>query len=167
MRKFALIAAVALAATLTLTACGKQDDADQQAATQTQKLTKPSSPTDSKAWNAYLAQILQNNLQGMEAPRPYPYLVPAGDSEEAQAGRDRQLSNVEDTVARGVLPGNLLAFAGPDSSQTADLLIEALKGAKPGSFKGVIVLFIGDQADQQRVEDAVKPTAATFRFVAM
>jgi hypothetical protein len=29
------------------------------------------------------------------------------------------------------------------------------------------VLFIGDQADQQRVADAVAPSGATFRFVAM
>ncbi len=34
-------------------------------------------------------------------------------------------------------------------------MVEAFKGANPGSFKNVIVLFIGDQADQQRVADAV------------
>jgi hypothetical protein len=27
--------------------------------------------------------------------------------------------------------------------------------------------FIGDQVDQQRVEEAIKPTGATFRFVQM
>jgi hypothetical protein len=31
----------------------------------------------------------------------------------------------------------------------------------------VIVLFIGDKADKQRVTDALKPTGATIRFVAM
>jgi hypothetical protein len=29
------------------------------------------------------------------------------------------------------------------------------------------VLFIGDKADEQRVNDAIKPTGATIRFVAM
>ncbi len=61
----------------------------------------------------------------------------------------------------------MLVFAGPDSAKTADLVTEAFKDAKPGSFKDVIVLFIGDQADQQRVDDVLKPTGATVRFVAM
>ena len=93
--------------------------------------------------------------------------VPAGDDDASKAGYQRQLENVQDTVARGVLPGNLLAFAGPDSSKTADLIVAAFQGAKPGSFKGVIVLFIGDKADEQRVETAVNPTGATVRFVQM
>ena len=46
-------------------------------------------------------------------------------------------------------------------------MTEAFKDAKPGSFKDVIILFIGDQADQQRVDDVLKPTGATVRFVAM
>jgi len=70
-------------------------------------------------------------------------------------------------VARGVLPGNLMAFAGPVSATTADLVVAAFKDAKPGTFKGVIVVFIGDQADQQRVADVVNPSGATFRFVQM
>jgi hypothetical protein len=167
MRKFALIAALALTASLALSACGKHEEAQQAGQQASQQATKPTDPNDTKAWNAYLGQIVQNNMQGMKADRPYPYLVPAGDSDEAVAGRGRQLSNVQDTVARGVLPGNMLVFAGPDSAKTADLVIAAFKDAKPGSFKDVIVLFIGDTADQQRVDDVLKPTGATVRFVAM
>ncbi|MDO1528323.1 hypothetical protein QMK61_05690 [Fulvimonas sp. R45] len=167
MRKFAYLATtLALTGCLALTACNQQDD-NQQATAQVQKLTRPANPNDTKAWNAYLVQLVQSHLDGMTAAQPYPYLVPAGDDDEAKAQYDRQLGNVQDTVARGVLPGNLLAFAGPNSGKTADLVTAAFKDAKPGSFKGVIVLFIGDQADQQRVEDAVKPTGATFRFVQM
>lgn len=166
MRKFALIAAIALTAALTLSACGKHEESQQDTQKQAQ-VTKPTDPNDTQAWNAYLGQIVQKNMQGMTAPNPYPYMVPAGDSPDAVASRERQLSNVEDTVARGVLPGNLLVFAGPDSSKTADLVVTAFSGAKAGSFKDVIVLFIGDKADQQRVEDVLKPTGATIRFVAM
>jgi hypothetical protein len=106
-------------------------------------------------------------MQGMTAERPYAYMVPAGDDDEAKAKYDRQLQNVQDTVARGVLPGNMLAFAGPNSARTADFIIAAFQGAKPGSFKDVIVLFIGDQADKDRVDAALQPTGATVRFVAM
>lgn len=168
MRKFALVATtLALTGCLALSACNKQDDTAQQASTQTQKLTKPTNPNDSNAWGAYLSQIVQQNMQGMTADRPYPYMVPAGDSDDANASRQRQLENVQDVIARGVLPGNMLVFAGPDSGKTADLLTAAFKDAKPGSFKGVIVLFIGDKADEQRVDGVLQPTSATIRFVQM
>ena len=166
MRKLTLIAtAFALTGCLALSACNKQGDDQQQATQQAAQLTKPSDPNDSKAWGAYLGQIVQANMQGMSASQPYAYMVPAGDSDDVKDSRDRQLSNVQDTVARGVLPGNMLVFGGPDSGKTADLLTTAFKDAKPGSFKGVIVLFIGDKADEQRVEDVLKPTNATIRFV--
>lgn len=167
MRKFALVAAVALTAALSLSACGKKQDDQQAGQPQAQAATKPTSLADHKGWNAYLGQLVQNNMQGMSAPQPYAYLVTAGTTDEDKAQNDRQLQSVQDTVARGVLPGNLLAFAGPDSGKTADLVTAAFKDAKPGSFKDVIVLFIGDKADEQRVSDTLKPTGATFRFVAM
>jgi len=167
MYKYALLAAIALGS-LALAGCNKGEDENAcQATAQAAQVAKPTDPNDAKAWNSYLGQIVQKNMQGMTADRPYPYLVNAGDSDDDKAKRDRQLSNVQDTVARGVLPGNMLVFAGPESAKTADLMVEAFKGANPGSFKNVIVLFIGDQADQQRVADAVGPSGATFRFVAM
>lgn len=168
MRKLTLIAtALALTGCLALSACNKQEDQGQQQTQQTQQVSKPTDPNDTKAWGAYLGQIVQKNLQGMSAPQPYAYMIPAGDSDDAKDARDRQLSNVQDIVARGVLPGNLLAFGGPDSGKTADLITTAFKDAKPGSLKGVIIVVIGDQADQQRVEDVLKPTSATIRYVQM
>jgi hypothetical protein len=165
MRKILIAATFALAGTLALSACNKQDDGQQ--ATQQAAAPKPTNPNDAQAWNAYLGQIVQNNMQGMTAERPYAYLVPAGDDDDAKAKYDRQLQNVQETVARGVLPGNLLAFAGPSSAKTADFVVAAFQGAKPGTFKDVIVLFIGDEADKDRVLAALQPTGATVRFVAM
>jgi predicted small secreted protein len=166
MRKFVLVAAIALTATLALSACNKHEG-DQEAAQQVQQAPKPTDVNDSKGWSAYLGQIVQKNMQGMSANQPYAYMVTAASTDEQKAQNQRQLESVEDTVARGVLPGNLLAFGGPVSATTADLIVAAFKDAKPGSFKDVIVLFIGDQADEQRVTDALKPTGATIRFVAM
>lgn len=166
MRKFVLVAAIALTATLTLSACNKKEGED-QSAQQVQQAPKPTDVNDSKAWNAYLGQIVQKNMQGMSANQPYAYMVTAASTDEQKAQNGRQLESVQDTVARGVLPGNLLAFGGPVSATTADLIVAAFKDAKPGSFKDVIVLFIGDQADEQRVTDVLKPTGATIRFVAM
>ncbi|GLQ92240.1 hypothetical protein [Dyella acidisoli] len=166
MRKLTLVAsALALTGCLALSACNNQQQDGQQQAQQQQQVTKPTDPNDSKGWNAYLGQIMQKNMQGMSAPQPYAYMIPAGDSDDAKDSRDRQLSNVQDIVARGVLPGNLLAFGGPDSAKTADLVTTAFKDAKPGSLKGVIIVVIGDKADEQRVNDVLKPTDSTIRYV--
>ncbi|GAA0900514.1 hypothetical protein KR767_12525 [Luteibacter anthropi] len=167
MRKFVLAASVALTAALALSACNKSEDTDQAATQQEAAVSKPSDPKDTKAWSQFFGQIVRKNMQGMTADRPFPYFVPAGDDQEGQDGRQRQLDNVQGTVARGVTPGNMLVFGGPESAKTADLIVEAFKNAQPGTFKNVIVLFIGDQADQQRVADALASSGATYRFVAM
>jgi hypothetical protein len=166
MRKFVLAASVALSAALALSACSKSEDTD-TATTQEAAVSKPSSATDTKAWSQYFGQIVRKNMQGMTAERPFPYFVPAGDDQAGQDGRARQLENVQGTVARGVTPGNMLVFGGPESAKTADLMVDAFKGANAGSFKKVIILFIGDAADQQRVTEALAPTGAEVRFVQM
>jgi hypothetical protein len=162
MRKLFVLASLAFAATLSLGACQKQ-----QAAPVAAPVTKPTSATDSAGWKKYLVDVVTHNMKGMTADRPYLYFIPSGDDDAAVEQRQNQLDNVGGTVDRTVLPGNMMAFGGPDSAKTADLIIQAFQGAKEGSFKGVIVLFIGDKADQQRVADALKPTAADFRFVQM
>ncbi|MDE1897583.1 MAG: hypothetical protein KGI40_04415 [Xanthomonadaceae bacterium] len=164
MRKIVLYAAVALIGALSLSACQKQSD---QTAPQAQQVARPTSPTDAAGWKNYLVQVVTKNMQGMTANQPYMYYVPAGADDASVQARQRQLENVSGTVARGVLPGNLMAFGGPDSSQTAQMIITAFKDASPGSFKGVIVLFVGDQADEQGVAQALQGSAATFRFVQM
>ncbi|WP_425490835.1 hypothetical protein [Dyella kyungheensis] len=164
MYKYALLAAIAITG---LAACSQQDESAQQPTEQVAAVTKPSDPNDSKAWNAYLGQIVQKNMQGMTAERPYPYLVPAGDSDDANALRQRQLEQVQDTVARGVLPGNMLVFAGPDSAKTSQFVADAFKDAKAGAFKDVIVLVIGDAGDKDKVTATLQPTGATIRYVNM
>ena len=166
MRKLIFIAVVALSACLGLNACNKGGD-DQQAQDQAQKAPKPTNMNDTKGWNAYLGQLVQANLQGMKAPQPYPYMVTPGATSDEQAQNARQLQGVQDTVARGVLPGNLLAFGGPSSAATAEFVIDAFKNANAGSLKDVIVVFIGDKADEPKVQAALTPTGATFRFVEM
>jgi hypothetical protein len=43
----------------------------------------------------------------------------------------------------------------------------AFKNAAQGSFKGVVVLFIGDKADEAAVQAAIAPSGATFKFAQM
>jgi hypothetical protein len=59
----------------------------------------------------------------------------------------------------------MMAFGGPDSKMTSDLIINAFKDAQPGSFKDVVVLFIGATAEGAAVKLALDPTGADVRFV--
>ena len=164
MRKFALAFLFALTATLALSACNKAPPVDQSA--QTAAATKPTDPTDMKGWKTYLSQIVQANMQGIQNT-PYMYFIPAGDDAETVAARGRTQDTLNGVVATTVLPGNMIAAGGPDSGKTAEALITAFKNAQPGSFKGVVVLFVGNAADRDAVKQALAPSGAEFRFAQM
>jgi hypothetical protein len=111
--------------------------------------------------------VVKQNMKDVKTNHPYMYFIPSGDAQDVQDARKNQLDNVSTTVARGVLPGNMMAFGGPDSKLTADMIIDSFKEAQDGTFKGVVVLFIGATADQDRVKDALAKSAADYRFVEM
>ncbi|HEV7776318.1 MAG TPA: hypothetical protein VGO76_05615, partial [Luteibacter sp.] len=75
------------------------------------------------------------------------------------------LENVKTIVARGVLPGNMLAFGGPVSSITAQLVVDAFKDVQPGSFKDVVVLFVGTKADAEAIKQQLASSQAIIRIV--
>ncbi|MBS0486582.1 MAG: hypothetical protein JSS13_04520 [Proteobacteria bacterium] len=156
-----------------LAACGQSDEEKQAAAEAAAKAAAnapvplPAAGADDAAWQKYLVSVVTRNMQGVKTNHPFMYYVPAGDSMAAEDARKSQLDNVGATVARGVLPGNMLAFGGPDSKATADLIVEAFANANDGSFKNVVVLFAGAAADQQRVQDAIAKSGAELRFVEM
>lgn len=158
---------VAVLLTLPLfavTACKKEEAAAPAAAPVAAPVTMPTDPNDTAAWKNYLVGVAKQNMQGIRQ-RPYMYYVPAGDTPEILEQVDRQESDVTDVVGRGILPGNMIAFGSPDSTRMADLIVEAFKVSRPNSLKDVRVLFIGAVADEQRVRDAVAPSAAEFVFV--
>ena len=164
---------IALTGVLVLTACGPSDEEKAKAAAAAAEAERlrpvpmPTDATDKKAWQTYLGKVVMNNMQGVKTNQPYMYFVPAGDTQDAQDARKSQLDNVSGTVSRGVLPGNMLAFGGPDSKLTGDLAVEAFKSASDGSFKGVVVLFVGAAADQDRVKEAMAKSGAEYRFIEM
>ncbi len=167
MRKIIPLLFAATAATFSLSACNKEENkaADAAAEQVAESVPKPTDANDKAAWRKYLSNVVTNNMQGVKSTRPYMYFVPAGDDEATQNDRTNQLDNVKLTVARGVLPGNMMAFGGPDSTKTAELAIEAFKDAAPGSFKDVVVMFVGAPADAEGVKQALAASGADVRFV--
>lgn len=154
-----LVAALSLS---FVAGCKKEEAATTNAATQKAAVAKPTS-NDEAAWNAYLTDVIQRNADG--ALSIYGYTLPAADAADFQGSYDRQLEKAVGDVQRGGVEGTLLAFGSPDSGKSADLATAAFAKAAPNSMKGVKVLFVGDAADQARVEAAVKPSGATFQFV--
>lgn len=59
----------------------------------------------------------------------------------------------------------MLAFGSSASSKMADLIDAAFKDVAPDSMKGVRVLFIGNAADNARVQTIVQPKGAEYIFV--
>jgi len=161
---------LACAAAFALAACSQNQAPEQQQAAVEQAPAVqpvPADKTDKTAWKQYLASVVMANMEGVKTTRPYMYFVPGGDDETAVDDRANQLDNVSTVVARGVLPGNMMAFGGPDSKMTADLVIGAFADVQPGSFKDVRVLYIGDAADLDAVKEAIAPSGADLRFVEM
>jgi hypothetical protein len=152
-----------LLSALLLTAC-KEEEKPKAAAAPVAVVAMPTDPNDTEGWRNYLVGVARGNMEGIRQ-RPYMYYVPAGDDQATLDQVDHQLANVTDTVGRGILPGNMIAFGSPDSARMADLIVEAFKVARPASMKDVRVLFVGASVDEQRVRDAVTPSAAEFVFV--
>ena len=158
----------ACAMTLALSACDK-GEAEVAAPTEQadEVVALPARDAAPIEWKKYLAAVVMQNMQGVKSSRPYMYFVPGGEDGKAVMDRSNQLDNVSITVSRGVLPGNMLAFGGPNSTVTADLVIDAFRDAGAGTFKDVTVLFVGTQADSDRVKEALTASSATYRFAEM
>lgn len=160
MNRILRLAAIALTL-VVVAACNKKEEAAPVAAAPA-ALSVPAD-SDNQAWKLYLVEVAKRNMEGIRNS-PYMYYLPAGTAADIEDQYTRQLDNVTDTVARGVLPGNMLAFGSPESARMADLIVEAFKGAAAGSMKDVRVLFIGDAVDAERAKAAVEPSGATFVF---
>jgi hypothetical protein len=153
---------ILLACLVAVSACKKEEAAKPVVAPVV--LSVPQDPADLEGWKKYLGGTVKANMEGIRQ-RPYMYFVPKVIDEETQRQYDAQLTNIQDTLARGVLPGNMIAFGSPDSAKLGDLVVEAFKLASEGSLKSVRVLFIGAPADEQRVREAVAPSGGEFVFV--
>lgn len=117
-------------------------------------------------WQPYMQQLVAAHMGNITNP-PYAYFVPSGKDTDNQGAISRVQDSLNGTVAATVLPGNMVAVGGPDSATTATVVETAFKDAAPGSFKGVVVLFMGDKADEAAVKAALDPSGATFKFVQM
>jgi len=119
---------------------------------------------DQSEWGAYVRDVVIRNM-GSITNQPYVYLLPGESHEDFEGNYERMAERVINDVGRGVLRGNMLAFASPASARMADIVIQSFDGVVPDSMKGVRLLFIGAAADSERVREAVAPSGLDYVFV--
>ncbi len=152
-----LIASFALA----FTACKKEEAAPVVEAQQA--LVAPAADDDA-GWKKYLQAVAVQNMGNItNSPFLY-YLSPESDPEFA-AKYERQVESATQAVARGIQPGNMLAFGSSASSKMADMIQAVFKDVPADSMKNVRVVFIGKAADNARVQSIIQPTGAEYIFV--
>jgi hypothetical protein len=126
-------------------------------------LTAPTTD-DTVAWRAYVSDVVTRNM-GEIGNQPYVYLLPGESTPDFQGSYDRLLEKAQSDVARGIVSGNLLAYASPASAKMADIVLASFKAVPPDTMKGVKVLFIGKAEDGERVKAAVAPAGVDYVFI--
>lgn len=152
-----------LAACLALPLAACQQD---EAATETVEAAPVSAPStsDRTEWRNYLSAVVSQHMDGIDNT-PFVYLVPSDESPLFEGEYERLREKAELDVARGIVRGNMLVYAGPNSNHVADMAISAFAPVQPASMNGVRVVFVGDAGDSSRVETAVVPAGVEYVFV--
>lgn len=121
---------------------------------------------DDAAWRTYVSDVVTRNMEGI-SNQPYVYYLPAatGNAEEDTGYYERLRDKAKSDVARGIIRGNMLAYASSDSTKMGDIVVDSFADVSPDTMKGVRVVFIGSAADQARVAEAVGPAGVEFVFV--
>lgn len=151
-------------ATIALSACKKEEEA-KPAVAAAPAVAKVPTGEDKAAWQEYLKSVAVGNMEGV-TNAPYAYFLPGESSADFAGEYDRLLERVQGDLSRGIVEGNMLMFGSPASTKLADLIVDGFKDVKPGTMKNVKVLFVGDPADQARVQAAVAPAGVNYVFVA-
>ncbi len=154
---------IALLSMPLLVACQEDEAPTEDATAMKAPLPRPAT-NDDAAWSAYLSDVVTRNM-GDITRSPYLYYLPGSDTPGFEGARARLQEEVEIAMQRGIVEGNLIAFGSPESAMMADIVVGAFALVDPGSMNGVEVLFIGDAADNERVQVAVAPAGVNYRFV--
>jgi len=152
---------IASMAALAFTACKKQEAApvaDAAAA------LKAPAKDDDAGWKQYLQQVAIQNM-GTITNSPFLYYLPPESDPEFQAKYERQVESATTAISRGISPGNMIAFGSSASAKMADMIGSVFKNVQADSMKGVRIVFIGDAADNARVQTVIQPTGAEYIFV--
>jgi len=160
MKKITRLLLVAMMALPLLSACKKEE----APVAETKAPMAAPRTDDLAAWRDYLQDVVPRNMGGI-ANQPYVYLLPGEAAADFQDQYDRMLEKAQNDVGRGIIAGNMLAYASPASARMADIVIASFEGVAADTMKGVRVLFIGKPEDNERVKAVVEPAGVDYVFV--
>jgi len=152
-----LIASFALA----FTACKKEEAAPVDEAKQA--LVAPAKEDDA-GWKKYLQEVAIQNM-GNITNSPFLYYLSPESDPDFQANSKGQTKTATQPLAGAVHPAKRLPLGSSASGKMADMIQTVFKDVSPDSMKGVRVVFIGQSADNARVQAVVQPTGAEYIFV--
>lgn len=157
LKRFALVVCLVL----PFAACKKEE-----APKETVKAPLAAPTTEDAAqWREYVSDVVTRNSPADLGNQPYVYLLPGESTPDFQGNYVRLLEKAKTDVARGIISGNMLAYASPSSAKIADIVVESFKDVPAGTMKGVRVVFIGKAADGERVKAAITPAGVDYVFV--
>jgi len=119
---------------------------------------------DDAGWKKYLQAVAIQNM-GTITNSPFLYYLPPESDPEFAAKYERQVESAKTAISRGISPGNMIAFGSSASAKMADMIGVVFKEVQADSMKGVRIVFIGDAADNARVQTTIQPTGAEYIFV--
>src|SRR3546814_18643598 len=85
-------------------------------------------------WRAYVSDVVRRNM-GAIANQPYVYLLPGESDGDFEGNYERLAEKAHTDVARGIIRGNMPAYAAPASAKIADIVIAAFKDAHPDTME--------------------------------
>ncbi|MET0582811.1 MAG: hypothetical protein ABWX88_01265 [Pseudoxanthomonas sp.] len=145
---------------LTFAACKKQEAA---APVEAAPLTAPTTADDA-AWKAYLQDVVSRNM-GTVTNSPFVYYLTSQSNPKFESDYKGQQDQVTNSLARGIVGGNLIAFGSPESAKMADIIVAGFAGVPANTMENVRIIFIGKAADSERVKAAVTAAGADYVFV--
>jgi ABC-type amino acid transport system permease subunit len=141
-------------------ACKKEEVA---APVEAAPLTAPTT-ADDVAWKTYLQDVVTRNM-GTITNSPFVFYLTSQSNPKFESDYKGQLDQVTNSLARGIVGGNLVAFGSPESAKMADIVVAGFKGVPAGTMENVKILFIGQAADNERVKAAVAPAGVDYVFI--
>ena len=152
---------IASMAALAFTACKKEEA---KPVAEAAPALKVPAKDDDAGWKQYLQQVAIQNM-GNITNSPFLYYLPPESDPDFEAKFGRQVDAATLAMSRGVQRGNLLAFGSPASARMAELMEAAFKDVPADTLAGVRILFIGDAADNPKVQAVLAPTGAEYVFI--
>lgn len=129
-------------------------------------LAAPARADDLPAWRDFAGKAILAETHDPDM-HPYTFVVPSGDTREAEDGRRAVVSAIHGLLGQMAVPGNMIVVTGADPDKSGEALAEAFKDVPARSLPYLSVLYVGSTTGAIKAASAVKASGAELRTRAM